>query len=398
MPERSLASDEALRTHDHGGAWSSGPNDAGGFCAPVSLDGRRALRASDARMERSLRPGRIALEAAGPLSGGRERPSGTGSADGGAFRQAGSDGRDPGSRFDQPVRPGGYAWWYVDAVSDDGAHALTIIAFVGSVFSPYYAWTDWRDPLNHCAFNVALYGQRTSRWTMTERRRSALARNADTLQIGSTSAAWIGDGLSLDIDERGAPCPRRIRGQVRVRFESHNSRAFALDLAQRHWWRPIAPHARVEVAMDAPSLRWSGAGYCDHNAGDEPLERAFQSWTWSRTTIRPRAAVLYDIERRLGGPLALALTFDRNGVCEEHEAPMLAPLRSTGWRLSRFARSDDGQASVVRAFEDAPFYARSLIRHRLFGENAESIHESLSLRRFASPLVRLMLPFRMPRI
>ena len=39
-----------------------------------------------------------------------------------------------------PVRPGGYAWWYVDALSDDGQHGLTIIAFIGSVFSPYYAW------------------------------------------------------------------------------------------------------------------------------------------------------------------------------------------------------------------------------------------------------------------
>ncbi len=37
-------------------------------------------------------------------------------------------------------RAGGYAWWYVDALSDDGRHGLTLIAFIGSVFSPYYAW------------------------------------------------------------------------------------------------------------------------------------------------------------------------------------------------------------------------------------------------------------------
>ena len=41
-----------------------------------------------------------------------------------------------GPRFDAPVPPGGYAWWYVDALSDDGRHGLTVIAFVGSVFSP----------------------------------------------------------------------------------------------------------------------------------------------------------------------------------------------------------------------------------------------------------------------
>ena len=46
---------------------------------------------------------------------------------------------DRGPRFDAAVPPGGYAWWYVDALSDDGRHGLTIIAFIGSVFSPYYA-------------------------------------------------------------------------------------------------------------------------------------------------------------------------------------------------------------------------------------------------------------------
>ncbi|MCK7475445.1 MAG: hypothetical protein MZV49_22675 [Rhodopseudomonas palustris] len=29
-------------------------------------------------------------------------------------------------------------WWYIDAISDDGTEGLTIITFVGSVFSPYY--------------------------------------------------------------------------------------------------------------------------------------------------------------------------------------------------------------------------------------------------------------------
>ena len=35
---------------------------------------------------------------------------------------------------------------------------LTIIAFVGSVFSPYYHWSGRAEPENHVAINVALYG------------------------------------------------------------------------------------------------------------------------------------------------------------------------------------------------------------------------------------------------
>ncbi len=51
-------------------------------------------------------------------------------------RVAGGRSDPRGPDFGQAVAPGGYAWWYVDALSEDGTKALTIIAFVGSVFSP----------------------------------------------------------------------------------------------------------------------------------------------------------------------------------------------------------------------------------------------------------------------
>ena len=66
----------------------------------------------------------------------------------------------------------GYRWWYLDALSSDARHGLTIIGFVGSVFSPYYAWARRKGPAdadNHCALNVALYGDAGHRWSMTER-------------------------------------------------------------------------------------------------------------------------------------------------------------------------------------------------------------------------------------
>jgi carotenoid 1,2-hydratase len=65
--------------------------------------------------------------------------------------------------------------------------------------------------------------------------------------------------------------------------------------------------------------------------------------------------------------------------------------------MPRSTRSDDGGASVVRTFEDTPFYARSLLASTLDGEPVRPVHESLSLTRFGHPLVQFMLPFRMPR-
>ena len=44
-------------------------------------------------------------------------------------------------KFDIEVKPNGYAWWYVDGISNDGNKAISIIGFIGSVFSPWYYWS-----------------------------------------------------------------------------------------------------------------------------------------------------------------------------------------------------------------------------------------------------------------
>jgi carotenoid 1,2-hydratase len=73
-------------------------------------------------------------------------------------------------------------------------------------------------------------------------------------------------------------------------------------------------------------------------------------------------------------------------------------LDTTGWRVGRRTRADAGAAArVIATFEDGPFYARSLLETRLYGETAQAIHESLSLDRFRAPWVQCLLPFRMPR-
>jgi carotenoid 1,2-hydratase len=102
------------------------------------------------------------------------------------------------------VPPNGYAWWYLDAVSDDRANALTIIFFIGSVFSPYYARARRRgsaDPTEHCAVNVALYGPRRHLWSMTERSRDSLRRSPMELAIGPSRLAVNGHGIFLELDE-----------------------------------------------------------------------------------------------------------------------------------------------------------------------------------------------------
>ena len=265
------------------------------------------------------------------------------------------------------------------------------------MFSPYYAWRGWADPLEHCAVNVAIYGPRGARWAMTERGRASVTRDADVLSVGPSALRWERDGLTIDIDEIANPLPRRIRGRIRLEPSGVNASGFALTPDGAHMWRPISPRARVSVDLRDPSLRWSGDGYFDTNAGSEPLEKGFSGWSWSRAALGQGAAIFYDAERRNGAAISMALRFRPDASYEKLAAPPVTPLPKTKWRIARATRSDDGVAALRTSFEDTPFYARAGVDAKIFGERAIQMHEVLSLDRFANPVVRLMLPFRMPR-
>jgi carotenoid 1,2-hydratase len=305
-----------------------------------------------------------------------------------------------GWEFDLPVPPHGYAWWYVDALSDDGKHGITIIAFIGTVFSPWYAWSRrWGagDPENHCCMNVALYGA-PRRWAMTDRPRRALQRGPDFLQIGPSGMKWDGTALTIRIEEVTAPIPTRLRGTVRLVPQAVSTRSFLLDASGRHRWQPIAARSRVEVVLESPALRWSGPAYFDTNAGAAPLERDFVSWDWCRAPMPEQTAVLYNATRRDGTSQSLALRVRADGFVEDIEPPPAAALPHGFWGVARPARSEDGQARLVRKLEDAPFYTRSEIRTRLLGQEATAVHESLALDRFAALPIQVMLPLKVPRV
>jgi carotenoid 1,2-hydratase len=234
---------------------------------------------------------------------------------------------------------------------------------------------------------------------MTERRRYAVRRSAESLAIGPSRLDWRDGQLEVAFDEAATPGFSRLRGVVRLRPLALNTRAFDLDGRGRHIWRPIAPRARVEVVFDSGAAGWSGDGYFDTNAGDEPLEAAFASWDWSRAHVGAETVVFYDVVRRTDGPAHLAMRFGAEGGAWPVAPPPRLRLPDTGWRIQRRTRGETASPPrLIRTLEDTPFYARSALEGVYGGKPAQVVHESLSLDRLRSPIVRAMLPFRMPRI
>lgn len=307
---------------------------------------------------------------------------------------------DAAPDFSEDVPPQGYAWWYVDAVSDDGEFGLTVIAFVGSVFSPYYAWSGRLDPLNHCSINVALYGRQHARWAMTERGRRQVDRGRTHFSVGPSSLRWENDGLIIDVNERATPLPRRMVGQIRVTPDVLNTRSFELDDAGRHVWRPIAPRARLALDFSQPGLSWRGDAYVDSNRGSEPLETGFRYWDWSRFPMADGStAILYNTDPHKGRARQLAMLFTDRGAHELDASLTDHSLRPTiVFRNRRRTRADaNASPHILKTFEDAPFYSRSLLQSQIGGQAVTGFHEGFSGPRFAALSTKLMLPFRMPR-
>ncbi len=281
----------------------------------------------------------------------------------------------------------------MDAINPQTHDALTIIAFIGSVFSPYYARARRKqaaNAYNHVALNAVLYpAAGGKRWAMTERGKTALQHSPEHLQIGRSSLTWSGQRLRIELDEISVPWLRRIQGSIELTPRCQPETAF--ELAPGHIWHPAMPLADVEVNLNTPDWHWQGSGYADHNAGAEPLEDAFKRWTWSRSASTDEVTVFYETHAKDAEHTLLATSIDANGNFADQDIPPVQALPTTGWRIKRSTRARN--AKVTRTLEDTPFYARSLVAT----EQGHSMHESLDMNRFAAPWVQTLLPFRMPR-
>ena len=286
----------------------------------------------------------------------------------------------------------------MDVLSDDGQWSLVVIAMIGPAFSPRYARARAlgpADPQDFVAVNVALEGPRTRRWCLTERSRSALWQSPQSLRIGPSVLRREGDELWIRLDERTAPWGRTVTGTIRIQGLRSPGAGTTLDRHGQHWWWPVAPLATATVTFEAPEVSFRGSAYVDAQAGGEPLEQAFRSWSWARCRGRDACWVFFDVQHREGEPRQIASVV-RAGSSVPVEPPPRTVLRRSAWALPR-ATWSDGPARVLRTTLDAPFYTRSVVEAELAGERTLGVHETLSLDRFSRRWVQRMLPYRMRR-
>ena len=389
---------QPLRPQFFAKARGDNAHDDARFRQVVSSESRLALRAFPTWDDGGLQTPDGAQQGERSLPRGGRSTSGRGGADGNPLRSARGRGDLERPNFNIDVPAGGYAWWYVDGVSDDGTRAVSVIGFIGSVFSPWYAWSGRGDPSNNCCINVATYGK-GGRFAMTDRGNSALRQSGDCLQVGPSSMRWDNGELIIDINEVSSlPLISRMRGQIRLQPSGVTSIEMPLTPDGAHVWRPFAPSARISVELEAKGWQFDGNGYFDSNFGTRSLEEDFSTWTWARYPTTNGATCFYDANRRDGTVLDAAINFDEDGTARAVSGPPKTSFKRTLWALKRDTRADAGTTpKQVKAMLDAPFYSRSVVQTTNDGERVEGVHEALDLNRYSSKLIKPMLAVRVPR-
>ena len=231
---------------------------------------------------------------------------------------------------------------------------------------------------------------------MTERGTRTTERSATSFVVGPSDIKIDDRGMTINIRERTTPFFTKLIGEVTLTPSTLTDHVVALDPDRSHFWRPIAPLAHVDVRFDHPRIAWSGHAYHDMNWGSRPLESTFDSWFWSRATSSEGAHIIYDKTLIDGTRSGFAIDIDRHGHVSDQAMPPETELGTTFWRMKRPARLASAPSKVM-LFEDSPFYSRSLVETQSGNELITGFHESLSLTRFKTPWMQIMLPFRMPR-
>ena len=162
MRDANLRHPGALRSSAKAVSGDDDGHDSHGLEPPVSGNRGSALRAGRSRVESVLQPSDRTEPDSGSVSGGGQHASGTGSADGRPVRPDGGATAAPRLRFDEPVVRNGYAWWYIDALSDDGSHGLRTDAEI----SDAVCWNEqgkmpsvWRNQMYHLFLRLSLRPQ-----------------------------------------------------------------------------------------------------------------------------------------------------------------------------------------------------------------------------------------------
>lgn len=324
---------------------------------------------------------------------------------------------------------GGFTWFYVDLVDDQGGGA-TIIWSWGLPFLPGYAGAARagrpQRPIDRPSVNVVVYGEQRERFYLL----SELA--PDECEWSADGRSWRLGGCSFhwtDTDGAGGAGPtRELRADLDLALPTGGRATGKLWLsgslrrdspgtvapegaASTHWWTPMVAASRGGLELQTPRgvMHVEGRGYHDRNSAMLPLQAlGIKSWWWGRIALPGRDVIAYRLIPAGAGAtprdLVVELAADGSSRATEGAALQTGSPRRNIWglrspRTASFPDPDGKQVHVEigSVLDDGPFYQRYLLRGRCGADEGYGIGEHLVPGRVDGALLRPLVRMRVHR-
>jgi carotenoid 1,2-hydratase len=325
--------------------------------------------------------------------------------------------------------PGGFTWFYVDLVDDQGQGA-TVIWSWGLPFLPGYVRAARAGrpelPINRPSVNVVVYGGGRERfYLLSELPAQDCEWSADgrSWRLGDCLFEWTdtvnGPGsvptrmLQARLD-LALPTGGRVTGELQVSGKLRRDcpdGAASADPAGTHRWTPMVAATRgcLELRTPGGELRVEGRAYHDRNSAARPLNAlGIERWWWGRLALPGRDVIFYRlIPSRSGArPRDLVVEVAADGSCRAREDAEIAVgrLRRSTWGLrwpaSATFLDPDGvpvHVDVSALLDNGPFYQRYLLRGRCGADEAYGVGENVVPDRVDTDLLRPLVRMRVHR-
>ncbi len=218
-------------------------------------------------------------------------------------------------------KPGGYEWWYFDAIDPSSGYSLVVIFYQGNPFSNRYIRAlhksgneDKTLPENFPAVSISVYKEQCPvyySFKEFDKINARFSEKVPSVSIGGhafeldNSGELLSYNLKLSEELPSGDC---IEASLDFK-SSHRSVPFEEgDTGSRgHTWNLVQPRSKVEGTLrllQGSDLRhdvpFQGTGYHDHNTGQEPMKKEFKDWYWGRFHFPELTLVYYAMNRREG--------------------------------------------------------------------------------------------------
>ena len=272
--------------------------------------------------------------------------------------------------------PGGFLWWYVDIIDEQGNGVVLIWSF-GLPFLPNYAAkarkSTPQSPHERPSLVISIYKNfQLDCYLFQEYSSEEVSWESSQWSFGANCIQTTQDGLDISLS---LPIPKTtltLNGTIQVQGTKRKdgNRPSHTD----HEWVPILmpATANVHLRCGEEEYTFSGRAYHDHNSALLPLHNLnIQSWWWGRIALPEQELIWYSlIPNQQASPIHLAITVSKEGdiqIYDEGNCECLNLKKSIFGLSSPSSFEVDTpweeriSIKVKSIIDDGPFYQRYIV-------------------------------------